>query len=65
MNFNELNKWKNENVITRPISLRNKADADIIQELERRKDKYNTPYSFTLRRWVRLGYEADMRGEDE
>ncbi len=63
MNYEELNKWKKENVVSCGLSLHKDKDADIIAEMLRRKEKYGTSQAFSLRRWVRLGYEADKQNE--
>lgn len=57
-------KWQ-ENYTKFSVQLSNSKDKDIIEEAKRRKDKYNTATSYTMRRWVRLGYESDMRDDDE
>lgn len=57
-------KWQ-ENYTKFSVQLNNSKDKDIIDEAKRRKDKYNTATSYTMRRWVRLGYEADMQDDGE
>ena len=55
-------KWQ-ENYTKFSVQLNNDKDKDIIEKAKRRKDKYNTAISYTMRRWVRLGYELDMKDE--
>ena len=43
--------------------LHNEKDKDILDEIKKRKAKYNATASFTVRRWVRLGYEADKNSD--
>ena len=54
-------KKKDWNYTSMTLQLHNEKDREIIDEAKRRKDRYNTALSYTLRRWVRLGYEADKR----
>ena len=59
MNYVEMNKWRRENVMTCFVSLRRDKDADVIEEMLKRKEKYGTSQAFSLRRWVRMGFEQD------
>lgn len=59
MNYAEMNKWRKENVMTCFVSLRRDKDADVIGEMLKRKEKYGTSQAFSLRRWVRMGFEQD------
>jgi len=59
MNYTEINNWKREHTITVAVVLNKDSDADIISEIERRKEKYGTARSFTLRRWIRMGFKQD------
>lgn len=59
MNYEELNRWKKEKTLPCALSLHKDKDADIISEMLRRKEKYGTSQAFSLRRWVRLGFEQD------
>ena len=63
MNYEQLNNWRRENTLQCAIYLRREKDGDIIAEMLRRKEKYGTSQTFSLRRWVRLGYEADKQSE--
>ena len=55
-------KWQ-ENYTKFSVSLSNSKDKDIIDEAKRRNDRYGATISSIIRRWVRLGYEADKRNE--
>lgn len=59
MNYEQLNNWQRENVLQCAVYLRKGKDDDIIEEMLRRKEKYGTSRTFSLRRWVRLGFEQD------
>ena len=59
MNYEELKNWRKENVLACAVYLRRDKDGDIIDEMLRRKEKYGTTQAFSLRRWIRLGFEQD------
>lgn len=59
LDYEKLSKWRKENVVPCAVYLRNKEEGDIIKEMFRRKEKYGTTQAFSLRRWIRLGFEQD------
>lgn len=59
LDYEKLNKWRKENVLPCNVYMRNNEEGDIIKEMRRRKEKYGTTYAFSLRRWVRMGFEQD------
>lgn len=59
LDYEKLNKWRKDNSLPCNVCLRNNEEGDIIKEMLRRKEKYGTSHAFTLRRWVRMGFEQD------
>ena len=62
MDENDRYAWT-KNYTTMGVNLHNIKDADIIAEVKRRKERYNTSIGYTLRRWIRLGYEREQEQE--
>lgn len=54
-------KWTEENLVRVNISLNRTYDADLLNELEKVKEEDGEAAGAALKRWARLGIEAEKQ----